>query len=140
MHIRYHTGMATVIQFMIGTLLTFITGANAVASCYALGNTDCVSNTFVSLLLVLLVIGGYGVLAGVGFLAQAQRSRRLALVLIGLEACAGIIFLFDAKQSPDLVDRLANLVAFAVVIWVSYIAFTLFRSGGARIVRARRTK
>jgi len=136
MRIYHHTSPATLVQLIVGSALTFITGFSSIISgCYGNGSTDCVSNTFVSLLLVLLVISGYGLLAGVGYIAQARRSGRLALVLIGMEACAGVIFLFDAKQSLDLVDRAANLAAFALAVWVAYVAFNLFRSRGTRVVR-----
>jgi len=138
---HHQTSPATTIQFIIGCILAFVTGLSSIiSSCYGTGNADCVSNTFVSLLVVLLMICGYGLLIILGYLAQAQRSGRLALLLIGMEACAGVIFLFDAKQSPGLIDRAANLAAFALALWVAYIAFNLFRSGGARVVHARHSK
>ncbi len=137
-HIRYQTSSATLVQFILGTLLTFVTGGVSIVSSCQTNGSDCVSNTFVSLVLVLFVIMGYGLLLAVGFLAQERRSSRLALLLIGLEGFAGLIFLFDAKQAPGMVDRLTNILSLLVAIWVSYVALQLYRAKGARIVRTAR--
>lgn len=138
MRIYHQTTIATIIQFVVGSALSFITGVGSIASgCYGQSSADCVTNTFVSLLLVLLTVGAYGALVAVGYLAQARRSKRLALLLIGLEAGAMVVFSFDAKQSPSTVDRFANLAALAVAAWVAFIAFNLFRSGNSRVVARR---
>lgn len=134
MRIHYQTSSATLAQFIVGTLLTFITGVVAIIQGCRTGN-ECVSNAFVSLILVLFVVGGYILLLIVGYLAQERRSSKLALLLIGLEAIASIIFLFDAKQAPDLIDRLINILSLVIAIWVAWVALQLYRSKGARIVK-----
>ena len=139
MRLHHQTGTATLIQFIIGSGLAFISGINSIISnCAGSGNTDCVSNTFVSLLLLLLVVGGYGVLAAVGSIAWMRRSSRLAIVLIGMELAAGVVFLFDAKQSLNMLDRIVNALALLIALWVAYIACNLFRSKGARVVKRQR--
>src|SRR6185312_6035667 len=103
MWLRYETSIATLVQFIIGTALTFLTGAASIVSgCRTSAGADCVGNTFVSLLLIIIVIVCYGFLLGVGYFAQEKRSSRLALLLIGSEAVAALIFLFDARQAPSL--------------------------------------
>lgn len=136
--ITHETTSATVVQFILGSVVAFIATANSIiTSCYGNSGTDCVSNTFVSLLLLLFIVIAYGVLIGIGYLAQAKRHSWLALLLIGLEGCAGVFFLFDAKQSLDLIDRVMNALALLLAIWVAYVAFQLYRARGARIVRSR---
>lgn len=138
MQIRYETSVATLTQFIVGTVLAFLTGAVAIiGGCRSSGGADCVSNAFVSLLFVILVVAVYGFFLGLGYVAQERRSSRLALLLIGTEAFAALIFLFDARQSPSLIDKITNVISLAVAIWVIYVAFNLYRAKGARIVRAR---
>ena len=138
MRLRYETSTATLAQFIVGTLLTFISGgASIVSGCRVDAGADCVSNTFVSLILIILVVSGYSLLLALGYVAQERRSSRLALLLIGCEIAAGMIFLFDAKQAPDIVDRATNGLALLIAAWVCWIAFNLFRAKGARMVRRR---
>lgn len=141
MRIRYETSVATLVQFIIGTALTFLTGVAAIiGGCRSSGGADCVSNTFVSLLFVIMVVAVYGFLLGVGYVAQERRSSRLALLLMGTEAFAALIFLFDARQSPSLIDKITNTISLAIAIWVIFVAFNLYRAKGARIVRTRQPK
>lgn len=138
MQIRYETSVATLVQFLVGTALTFLTGATSIiGGCRSGGGADCVSNAFVSLLFVILVVVVYGFLFGLGYVAQERRSSRLALLLIGAEAFAALIFLFDARQAPGLVDKATNAVSFLIAAWVIFVAFNLYRAKGARIVKVR---
>jgi len=138
MWLRYETSIATLVQFVVGTALTFLTGlASIISGCRTSTGADCVGNTFVSLLLIIMVVVGYGFLLGVGYFAQDKRSSKLALLLIGSEAVAALIFLFDARQAPGLIDKFTNGLSFLIALWVAYIAFNLYRARGARIVRKR---
>ncbi len=139
MHLRYETGVATFVQFIIGAGLSFMTGvASIISGCRGASGADCITNTFVSLILIILTIVAFSFLAGLGYVAQDRRSSRLALALIGFELLAMLIFLFDALHSPDILSKLINFVSFVVALWVLYIAWKLYRAKGARIVRARR--
>jgi len=134
----YKTAKATLYQFIVGSVLAFISGvASIVIGCRGADSVDCTTNTFVSLLLVLFFVFGYAALFGMGLWAEERRNPKLALALIGCEAFVAIFFLFDAKQAPDAIDRLANAGAALLAIWVAYVAWNLFRSRGARIVTRR---
>ena len=135
----YRTARATLYQFTIGSALAFVSGvASIVIGCRGADSVDCTTNTFVSLLLVLLFVFGYAVLFGLGLWAQQARSSRLALLLMGCEAFVFVFFVFDAKQAPDSVDRIANACSALLAIWVGYVAWNLLRSRGARIVRTKK--
>lgn len=137
MQIRYETSVATLLQFIVGTAFTFLTGAaSIIGGCTGAAGADCVSDAFVSLLFVILVVAMYGFFLALGYVAQERRSSRLALLLITTEAFAALIFLFDARQSPGLIDKTTNAVSFLVAVWVIFVAFNLYRAKGARIVRA----
>jgi hypothetical protein len=139
MRLRYETGVATLVQFVVGTALGFLGAVVSIISgCRGHSGVDCASNSLVSLVLIILTVGALGVLLGLGYVAQERRSSRLALALIGAEALAALIFIFDAKQSPGLLDRLTNLVAFIIAIWVIVVAARLALARGRRIVSAGR--
>ena len=141
MRIRYETGVATFVQFIVGAGLSFINGlASIISGCHGANSADCVSNAFVSLILIILTIVAFGFLLGLGYVAQDRRSSRLALVLIGCEAFAVLIFLFDAKHAPGLVDKTTNALSTLIGLWVIYVSWRLYRSKGARIVKTRSTK
>ena len=127
------------IQFVVGILLSFVTGGISVfVGCHNQTAGDCISNTFVSLVLIILIAVGYAILLAVGYLAQERRSTQLAMVLMGLEAFAVLIFAFDAKHAPDPVTFIANLVSLALAIWIIFLAWHLARAKGGRIVHSRR--
>jgi hypothetical protein len=137
MRVRYQTSVATMVQFIVGAILTFLNSAISIISgCVGNSGTDCVSNTFVSLLLVILIVGAYGLLLTIGYIAQEKRSSSLALLLIAAQTFAALIFLFDARQTPMLIDKATNGLSFVIAIWVAYVAFNLYRAKGARIVRS----
>ena len=136
--VGHETSKATLVQFIVGTVLALLSGgASILTGCVGASGADCVSNAFVSLLLVLFTVAGYGLLLAIGFWAQERRSPRLCLLLLAVEAGAAIIFLFDAKQAPDSIDRISNLASFLLAVWVGLVAVNLYRSRGARIVRRR---
>jgi hypothetical protein len=138
MRIRYETTTATFIQFIIGAGLSFVSGvASIISGCHQTAGADCVSNAFVSLLLIIFTIFAYGFLLGLGFVAQDRRSSRLAFMLIGVEAFAMLVFLFDAKQSPAAIDKITNGGSFLIAAWVAWVAWHLARARGGRIVRTR---
>ena len=135
MRIRYETGVATLIQLAITAGLSFISAiASIIAGCRGGFSADCVTNAFVSLVLIIMMIVGLGILLALGYAAQARRSVRLAYTLMGAEAFAALVFLFDAKQAPGIVERLTNFVSFLVAAWVIFIAWRLSRAKGGRMV------
>lgn len=138
MHSRIKTGVATLIQFIFGTALAFIGTIVSIVSGCKNGSTDCVSNAFVSLLLVILTVAAYGILLGVGYIAQDRRNPRLALALIGLEFVGSVIFLFDTRHATGFFDRSTNLLSFLIAAWVTFIAFRQFRARGRRMVHTPR--
>lgn len=134
MFLRSKTGTATLVQFILGTALSFLSGIGSIIAGCRHGGVDCVTNSFVSLLVVIMLVGGYGILLALGYVAQEKRDPRLALALMACESFAGLIFLFDTKQSPDLFSKLTNLLSFGIVVWVLFIAFRQFRAGSGRMV------
>lgn len=138
MRIRHETGIATFIQFVIGVFLSFISGGiSIIADCRGTSSGECISNAFVSLILIILVVLWLGFLLVLGYATQDRRSSRLALVLMGAESLTALIYLFDAKHSPDIFSGLMNLVSLLIAAWVIFVAWHILRAKGGRIVRGR---
>jgi len=136
MRVRYETGVATLIQFAAGTILAILSGgASVISDCLHQPGVDCATNTFVTLLLIILTAGALAVLAILGYTVQARRSPKLAYILMMIEAGAALIYLFDAKQSQSLVDRATNFLSFLLAAWVIWVAWQLARAKGGRIVK-----
>lgn len=139
MHTRIKTGVATLVQFVFGTVLAFIAGVVSIIGGCRNGGVDCATNTFVSLILIIMTIAAYGVLLGIGYVAQDKRSPRLALALIALEFVGAVVFLFDARHATNFFDLATNLTSLLIAAWVIFVAFRQFRAKGARLVRRRVT-
>jgi hypothetical protein len=138
MHLRYETGIGTLVQFVATTALSFI-GAlvSIIGGCTGGVNANCVSNTLVSLILLILIIFALGFLLVLGFAAQERRSSRLAKLLIVSEILAAIIYLYDTQHALNILERLTNIASCLLAIWVIILAWRLSRAKGGRIVKVR---
>jgi hypothetical protein len=140
MKIRYQTGIVTLIQFIIGAALGFINDlASSISGCVGHG-TDCVSNTLVSLVLILLTTAWFAFVAALGYAAQDRRSRRLARFLMLAEAAIAVVALFDAKHFPNLLSLFTSLIDLGFALWVLLLAYRLSKANGGRIINSPRTR
>ncbi len=138
MRLRYETGIGTLVQFIVTTALSFLnTIISIVNGCTSGVNADCISNTLVSLILIILIIFALGFLLVLGYAAQERRSSRLARVLIVLEVFAAFIYLYDTQHATSILERITNLVSCLLAIWVIILAWRLSRAKGGRIVKLR---
>ncbi len=138
MHLRYETGVATLIQFIATIILTFLTTIVAIiGGCTSGFNASCISNALVSLILVILIIFALGFLLVLGYAAQERRSSRLAKFLIAAEALAALIYLYDTQHALSLLERITNLASCLIALWVIVLAWRLARAKGGRIVKVR---
>lgn len=142
MRLRYETAIATFTQFAITSGLSVINSIDSIVSgCRTNPKADCISNTLVSLILLILIVCFLGAILAVGYFAQEKRSSRLSYLLIGIEGCTALLYLFEAKQSPDLIEKGTNFIACLLAVWVIILAWRLASAKGGRIVnhRVRRT-
>ena len=140
MKLTYQTGIATLIQFVALTLLNVGTGVvSVVSSCHNSGG-DCVSNLIVSLIFFMLLAGWFACIWVLGYMAQEQRSKRLAQLLVAAEIAVAMVALFNAKHHTDPLSLATSIIDFGLAIWVIILAFRLMRSGGGRIVAHQRPR
>jgi len=140
MKIRYQTGIVTLIQFIVGATLGFANGiVSSVSGCTNHG-TDCVSNTLVSLTLIILTAIWFAFVAALGYAAQDRRSRRLARFLLVAEAAITIVALYDAVHYPNFLSLITSLADFCLGLWALLLAYRLNRANGGRITAQPRKR
>lgn len=134
MKLKYQTGIVTFIQFIVGSTLGFANGAlSSITSCTSHGN-DCVSNTIVSLVLIILTVLWFGFVAILGYAAQDRRSRRLARLLMLAEIAIALVALFDALHFPNILSLGTSLLDFVLALWALLLAYRLSKANGGRVV------
>ncbi len=139
MKLTYQTAIAALIQFVSMSFLTFANETNSVVTACHRGS-DCFSNLLSSLIFFMLTAAWFGVVWMLGYTAQEQRSKRLALALIAAEFAIAIVALFNAKHHPDILSFFTSLVDIILAIWVISLAFRLMRAGGGRVVSRQRNR
>lgn len=135
--IRLQTGVTTFTQLVVGAGVSLLGGVVGIVGSCQNGAVDCVTNAFVSLILVLAVILVYGALFVLGYFAQERRGPRLAYLLIACEVLAALILLFDAKHATSTFDRIANLILVCAALAVILSAWRQLQRTKRR--RARHT-
>ena len=134
MRLRYETGIGTLVQFIATTAMSFL---STLVSIIGGVDANCVSNSLVSLILLIIIIFALGFLLVLGYAAQERRSSRLAKLLIASEILAAIIYLYDTQHALNVLERLTNLASCLLAIWVIILAWRLSRAKGGRIVKVR---
>ena len=137
MRLRYETGTATLIQFIVLGLLNIATMiGSTVTACRT--DSDCLGSFFLNFIFYLLLVAWFGILCVIGFGAQQKRSKRLAQILICAEGLTALVSLFDAKHHNDFLGLITSAADFILSVWIVTLAFRLMRSGGGRVVRKHR--
>jgi magnesium-transporting ATPase (P-type) len=141
MRLTYQTSVATFIQFVIVSLFTLVSQAvSTVSSCHQNGS-NCVSNLLVSIIFYIVVAVAFGGIWLVGYGAQARRSRRLAQLLICIEAFFALLALLSIKLNASSRSAAGLFASFGMLIlsaWVLTLAFRLMRAGNRRVVNRQR--
>ena len=135
MKLKYQTGVATLIQFIVLSFLGIANGANSVVTTCRHDGSNCVSNLIVSLIFFILTALWFGAVWVLGYTAQERRHRRLAQLLIAAEGLIALVALFNVRHPSDALSIFTSLVDFALAIWIISLAFRLMRVGNKRFVR-----
>jgi hypothetical protein len=132
MKLRYETGLATLIQFIvIGLLNLFYAVGMSIDGCVK--GTDCGSGTVLNIVYFVLLSIWFIIISVVGYAAQDRRSKRLSQLLIAAEGSVALVALFNAKHHADFFGMIISIVDLVFAIWIITLAFRLMRSGGGRI-------
>ena len=139
MKLRYETGTATLIQLGVVTLLGLLTQVIGIVKSCLEDASQCVGDSLVSLVFVVLMAVWLSVVSVIGYAAQDKRSRKIALLLIGCEFLILGVAAFNAQHGTILYEKLASIVDAAIAIWIMFLAYRLVRAGGGRIVAKQRS-
>lgn len=144
MGLKYETGIATMIQFITMSALNIGTGAESVVTACRDKDADCFGNALLSLIFYLLVASWFGAVWFLGYMAQEQRSKRLAQVLILAELAILMVAMFNIKlnraDNGPFLSLATSLIDVGLAIWIIFLAFRLMRSGGRRITGSGRPR
>ncbi|MDL2341530.1 MAG: hypothetical protein QFB87_00420 [Patescibacteria group bacterium] len=140
MFLQYRTGLATLVQFISLCLLGILNTADSVISTCTSHHSTCISNLLVSVIFYLLMAAWFGGLWVIGYSAQERRSRRLALLLIGLELLVLLVAAFNAQHHANFINLLTSAIDSLLAIWVILLAWRLSRSKGGRIVSSQQAR
>lgn len=140
MKLTYQTSVATLIQFITLSFLGIANGVNSIIATCRNDTPNCTSNMVVSLVFFVITAGWFGIIWMLGYLAQERRSKRLAQLLIAVEAFVGLIAFFNARHYTDALGLATSLIDLMLAIWIITLAFRLMRSNGKRITKKRHRK
>lgn len=141
MKLTYETGTATLIQFITLSLLNIVNGFNSsITICRQEDTTKCVESAVVSFVFFALVVGWFGLIAAVGYTAQAQRSKRLAQLLIMAELLVIGVAYINIQGHPDALSLVISVLDLLLAVWVIILALRLMRAGGKRITTSPRRR
>lgn len=134
MRLRYRTGIATFIQFIVMSLLSFVNGIESVVStCGGDNSGNCLSNAFATTIFCIIISLWFASIWILGYFAQDQRSQRLAYMLIAVEFGVIAIAGFNFQNHTTTISAGTSLIDIALASWVIILAFKLSRSKGGRI-------
>jgi cytochrome c biogenesis factor len=145
MRLKYETGTATLIQFIVLGLLNIADALQSIITTCTHSGGDCVGNLLSSIIFYFLIIIWFGIILMIGFGAQHARSKRLARVLVCAELAVIVVAAYniklDLKYHNGYLSLITSFVDVVLSAWVIYLTFHLLKASGRRVMkRQRRTK
>src|SRR5947209_5875547 len=109
MKLRYETGVATYVQFIVVSLLALVNQINStLVSC--IHHDECISNIIPNTGYFIVTAFVFGLIWMLGWFAQEKRSRWLALGLIGIELLAIKVAEHNAKHHTDILGLVSSII------------------------------
>lgn len=140
MKLTYETGIATLIQFLLLSLLNIVNGFfSTVSSCHNDGK-HCVSNVIAAISFFILISCWFGFVWALGFLAQERRSKILARLLILTELAIAAVAFFSIKHNGGILSVFISCLDLGLTLWIITLAYRLSKSSGGRIVAKQRPR
>ena len=140
MRLTYETGVATLVQFVAMGFLNIAGQIDSIISTCTHSGGDCIGNAITSIGFYIIVMIWFGFIMLVGYAAQTRRSKRLAQLLILIEAAVTLIALYNLKQHSGVINPLTSIVDAGLAIWIIVLSYRLMKAGGKRVVTKRRVR
>ena len=138
MKLKYETAVATLIQFVVLTILNIATGLDSVIKTWRTDRPNFVSNLIVSLVFFLLMAMWFGFIWILGYAAQERRSKHLARLLIAAEALIALVALFSVKHHNSVISLVTSVIDLTLALWIITLAYRLSKADGGRIMPKNR--
>ncbi|HVV25504.1 MAG TPA: hypothetical protein VHC21_00520 [Candidatus Saccharimonadales bacterium] len=139
MRFRYETGIVTLVQFIVLSLLSLANSLDSIISTCINHSSPCVENMIPSILLYILIAIWFAIVWILGYTAQERRTRKWAAILIVAEAVIALVALFSIKHNSGWLSMVTSSIDLVFALWVIVLAGRLFFSGGGRVVARGRT-
>lgn len=141
MKLTYQTASATLIQFLIMTVLGMINCISSIITTCNSHSSSCSSNMISSIVLFILSVGWFGLILAFGYFAQKLRSHRFAAFLIFTELITVVVAgHFNFPRESGLLTKSTSLFDVLIGLVVIYLAIQVLLARGHRIVKKRRRR
>lgn len=139
MSIRYQTSTATFVQLAVMTLLVIMGGiADVAKNCE--NAAECLTNSFLWIVIAFIIACWYAVLFAIGYFAQEKRSYKLARILILGELFTAFVALMFLRTPSSLLGVITSGAAIVLAAWTIVLAWRIYKARGSRITTpAKRT-
>ncbi|HUA13183.1 MAG TPA: hypothetical protein VL989_01655 [Candidatus Sulfotelmatobacter sp.] len=147
MRLSYETGKATLIQFIVLSLLNIVDAVYSIVSTCtnsSSNQSDCATNALSSVVFYMLIVCWFGIIAFVGYAAQSKRSKRIAQLLILMElsvlGVAAVNIKLGISSHSNALSMFTSLIDLILAAWIISLAFRLMRAGDKRVVNRARIR
>lgn len=146
MRFKYETGLVTLIQFIVMSLLSLANSINSIVVTCFNHSGQCIENMIPSIILFILIAVWFAFIWILGYAVQDRRERKLTAALIAAEGMTALIALFSVKHHVDALSLVTSVIDLILSVWVLLLAARIFLAGEGRVVthhhvgRARRRR
>ncbi|HET7060410.1 MAG TPA: hypothetical protein VFH99_03820 [Candidatus Saccharimonadales bacterium] len=134
MRLKYETGIITLIQFIVMSLLSLANSLNSVITTCVKESGQCIENMIPSIILFILIAAWFAFIWILGYAVQERRGRKLSAALISAEGIIALIALFSIRHHTDWLSFGTSVVDLVLSVWVMLLAFRIFLAGDSRVV------
>lgn len=138
MRLKYETGLVTLIQFIVMSLLSLINSLNSIITTCVRESGTCIENMIPSIILFILIAVWFAFIWILGYAVQERRGRKLTATLIGAEGITALVALFSVKHHVDALSLVTSLTDLMLSAWVLLLAARIFLAGDSRVVSHHR--
>lgn len=141
---RSQTGVSTFIQLAVVTFFVVIAGITDLFKNCEVG-TECVANSFLWIVIIVMVAVWFFILSSLGYAVQMKRSRRLAKLLIAGELFTAFLAFMIFSHPSGPLSLVGGFVTFLIALATAFMAFRVHQARGGRVTttstgRERRTR
>ena len=133
MRLRYETGIVTLVQFIVMSLLSLANSLNSIITTCVNATGQCIENRIRSIILFILIAVWFAFIWILGYTVQDRRGRKLTATLICAEGVIALIALFSIRHHVDILSLITSVIDLGFAIVVILMALRIFIAGDRRV-------